>query len=203
MWVKEKFYRSILKKKLIFLFKIILIYVIFIDISFADLQKNLINKITATRSLSFNFEQKIAEKVEFGKCYIKYPLLMKCIYQNSKQKSVISNGRTVAIIKKKYKKIYYYPIKKTPLFTILKKEKILDMIRNNKPTKIDSSVIKFELIEKKSNKLKIIFDKNSLELKGWETIDVYSNNVSFIISDLKTNEIIEDDFFKIPKEEDL
>jgi outer membrane lipoprotein-sorting protein len=203
MWVKEKFYRSILKKKLIFLFKIILIYVIFIDISFADLQKNLINKITATRSLSFNFEQKIAEKVEFGKCYIKYPLLMKCIYQNSKQKSVISNGRTVAIIKKKYKKIYYYPIKATPLFTILKKEKILDMIRNNKPTKIDSSVIKFELIEKKLNKLKIIFDKNSLELKGWEIIDSYSNNVSFIINNLKTNEIIEDDFFKIPKEEDL
>ena len=203
MWVKEKFYRSILKKKLIFLFKIILIYVIFIDISFADLQKNLINKITATRSLSFNFEQKIAEKVEFGKCYIKYPLLMKCIYQNSKQKSVISNGRTVAIIKKKYKKIYYYPIKATPLFTILKKEKILDMIRNNKPTKIDSSVIKFELIEKKLNKFKIIFDKNSLELKGWETIDSYSNNVSFIINNLKTNEIIEDDFFKIPKEEDL
>ena len=203
MWVKEKFYRSILKKKLIFLFKIILIYVIFIDISFADLQKNLINKITATKSLSFNFEQKIAEKVEFGKCYIKYPLLMKCIYQNSKQKSVISNGRTVAIIKKKYKKIYYYPIKTTPLFTILKKEKILDMVRNNKPTIIDSSVIKFELIEKKSNKLKVIFDKNSLELKGWETIDAYSNNVSFIINDLKTNEIIEDDFFKIPKEEDL
>ena len=203
MWVKEKFYRPILKKKLIFLFKIIVIYVIFLDISFADLQKNLINKITATKSLSFNFEQKIAEKVEFGKCYIKYPLLMKCIYQNSKQKSVISNGRTVAIIKKKYKKIYYYPIKATPLFTILKKEKILDMIRNNKPTKIDSSVIKFELIEKKLNKFKIIFDKNSLELKGWETIDSYSNNVSFIINNLKTNEIIEDDFFKIPKEEDL
>jgi len=116
---------------------------------------------------------------------------------------VISNGRTVAIIKKKYKKIYYYPIKATPLFTILNKEKILNMIRNNKPTKIDSSVIKFELIEKKLNKLKIIFDTNSLELKGWETIDAYSNNVSFIINNLKTNEIIEDDFFKIPKEEDL
>ena len=203
MWGKEKFYRFILKKKLIFIFKIIFIYIFFIDISFADLQKKLINKITATRSLSFNFEQKIAEKVEFGKCYIKYPLLMKCIYQNSKQKSVISNGKTVAIIKKKYKKIYYYHISTTPLFTIIKKEKILGMIRNNKPTKIDSSVIKFELIEKKKNKLEIVFDKNSLDLKGWETIDAYSNNVSFIINNLKTNEIIEDDFFKIPKEEDL
>jgi len=192
-----------LKKKIIFLFQIIFIYIIFISISFADLQKNLINKITATKTLSFNFKQKIAEKVEFGNCYIKYPLLMKCIYQNLKQKSVISNGKTVAIIKKKYKKIYYYPIKTTPLFTILKKEKILYVIRNNKPTKIDSNLIEFELIEKKSNKLNIFFDRDSLEFRGWKTIDAYSNNVSFIINDLKTNEIIEDEFFKIPQEEDL
>jgi len=192
-----------LKKKLIFLFQIIFIYILFLSISFADLKKNLINKITATKTLSFNFKQNIAEKVEFGNCYIKYPLLMKCIYQNLKQKSVISNGKTVAIIKKKYKKIYYYPIRTTPLFIILKKEKILHLIRNNKPTKIDSSIIEFELNEKKSNKLKILFDKNSLEFKGWKTKDAYSNDVSFIIYDLKTNEIIEDEFFKIPKEEDL
>ena len=192
-----------MKKKLIFLFQIIFIYITFVGISFADLQKKLINKITATKTLSFNFKQKIAEKVESGNCYIKYPLLMKCFYQNLKQKSVISNGRTVAIIKKKYKKIYYYPIKTTPLFTILKKEKILYVIRNNEPTKINSSIIEFELIGKKSNKLKIFFDRNSLEFKGWKTIDAYSNNVSFIINDLKTNEIIEDEFFKIPKEEDL
>ena len=203
MWAKEKSCRSILKKKLIFFFQIIFIYIIFISISFADLQKNLINKITATKTLSFNFKQKIAEKVEFGNCYIKYPLLMKCVYQNSKQKSIISNGKTVAIIKKKYKKIYYYPIKTTPLFTILKKEKILHVIRNTKPTKIDSSVIEFELTKKKLNNIKIFFDRNSLEFKGWETTDAYSNNVSFIINDLKTNEIIEDEFFKIPKEEEL
>ena len=192
-----------MKKKLIFLFQIIFIYILFLSISFADLQKNLINKITATKTLSFNFKQNIAEKVEFGNCYIKYPLLMKCIYQNLKQKSVISNGKTVAIIKKKYKKIYYYPIRTTPLFIILKKEKILHLIRNNKPTKINSSIIEFELNEKKSNKLKIFFDKNSLEFKGWKTKDAYSNDVTFIIYDLKTNEIIEDEFFKIPKEEDL
>ena len=192
-----------MKKKLIFLFQIIFIYILFLSISFADLKKNLINKITATKTLSFNFKQNIAEKVEFGNCYIKYPLLMKCIYQNLKQKSVISNGKTVAIIKKKYKKIYYYPIRTTPLFIILKKEKILHLIRNSKPTKIDSSIIEFELNEKKSNKLKIFFDKNSLEFKGWKTKDAYSNDVSFIIYDLKTNEIIEDEFFKIPKEEDL
>ena len=192
-----------MKKRLIFLFQIIFIYIIFISISFADLQKKLINKITATKTLSFNFKQNIAEKVEFGNCYIKYPLLMKCIYQNLKQKSVISNGRTVAIIKKKYKKIYYYPVKTTPLFTILQKSKILNLVRNNRPTKINSSLIEFEFIEKKSNKLKIFFDKTTLEFKGWETKDAYSNNVSFTILDLKTNKIIDDEFFRIPNEKDL
>ena len=190
-------------KKIFFLFKILSIYLFSIGVSSADLQKNLINKLTATKTLSFTFKQKIAEKEEVGNCFIKYPLLMKCNYQNLKQKILISNGKTVAIIKKKYKKIYYYPIELTPLFTILKKEKILNLIRNNKPTKIDSNIIEFELIVKKSNKLKIFFDKNSLEFKGWETKDAYTNNVSFIISNLKTNKIIEDEFFKIPKEKEL
>ena len=115
--------------------------------------------LDSTIEASQTKEREIEEKEEIGKCFIKYPLLMKCDYQNLKQKSVISDGKTVAIIKKKYKKIYYYPIKTTPLFTILKKEKILYVIRNNKPTKIDSNIIEFEFVDKKSNKLfsKIFF----------------------------------------------
>ena len=203
MWAKEKSYRSILIKKLFFLLNIFFIYLFSVSVSLADLQKNLINKLTATKTLSFDFKQKISDKEEMGNCFIKYPLLMKCNYQNLKQKTVISNGKTVAVIKKKYKKIYYYPIKATPLFFILKKEKIINLIRKNKPTKINSSLIEFEFIDKKTNRIKILFDKNSLEFKGWETKDSYSNNVSFIINNLKTNNQIIDDFFKIPKEEDL
>ena len=81
--------------------------------------------------------------------------------------------------------------------------KILNLIRNNKPTAINSTIIEFELIGKESNKLKIFFDKNTLEFKGWKTKDAYYNNVSFIILNLKTNMIIEDELFKIPKEKNL
>ncbi len=173
------------------------------SVSLADLQKNLINKLTAIKTLSFDFKQKISDKEEIGNCFIKYPLLMKCNYQNLKQKTIISNGKTVAVIKKKYKKIYYYPIKLTPLFFILKKEKIINLIRKNQPTEINAGLIEFEFIDQKTNKVKILFDKNSLEFKGWKTKDVYSNNVSFTINNLKINNQIIDDFFKIPKEEDL
>ena len=190
-------------KILIFLFQVIIFYLFSSTITNADFQKNLIEKLISTKTLSFDFKQKIAEKEEVGNCFIKYPLLMKCNYKNSKQKILISNGKTVAVIKKKYKKIYYYPLKSTPLFTILQKEKIINLIKNSAPTKIDSKIIEFEFIDKKSNKLKILFDKNTLELNGWETKDAYSNNVSFMIINLITNNQIVDDFFKIPQESDL
>ena len=190
-------------KKLKPIFQILFFYLFFFNISYADLQEELINKVEATKTLSFDFIQKIAEKEEIGNCYIKYPLLMKCDYQNLKKKSVISNGKTVAVIKKKYKKIYYYPIKMTPLFAILKKDKILDLIKNYKPIRIDSDIIEYELIEKNSNRLKILFDKNSLEFRGWKTKDAYSNQVSFSIINLETNVKIENKIFKIPREEDL
>ena len=128
---------------------------------------------------------------------------MKCNYKNLKEKSIISNGKTVAIIKKKYKKIYYYPLKSTPLFTILNKKKILNLIKNNKPNKIVSNLIEFEFINKKTDKLKIYFDKNTLEFKGWKTKDAYSNDVTFIINNLVINNQIINNFFNIPNEEDL
>jgi len=192
-----------LAKRLFFFLNIITIYLFSIGISSANLQKKIIDKLVTTKTLSFNFKQKISNKEEIGICFIKYPLLMKCNYQNLKQKTIISNGKTVAIIKKKYKKIYYYPIKVTPLFFILKKEKIINLIRTTQPTEINANFIEFEFIDKKKNKIKIFFDKDSLELKGWKTKDAYSNIVSFIISNLKINNQIVDDFFKIPQEKDL
>ena len=91
-------------KILIFLFQVIIFYLFSSTITNADFQKNLIEKLISTKTLSFDFKQKIAEKVEVGNCFIKYPLLMKCNYKNSKQKILISNGKTVAIIKKKIQK---------------------------------------------------------------------------------------------------
>ena len=174
----------------------------FINASNANFQEELINKYKIINTLQFDFTQKIGEKIEFGNCYVKYPLFMKCEYPK-KNKSIIANGKKFAIIKRRYKKIYYYPLKKTPLFYLLKKENILNLIKNYEPSRIDQSIIEYELIENNSNKLKIFFDKNSLELSGWKTIDAYSNEVSFLIRNIKLNILIKNEIFKIPKKKDL
>jgi len=203
MLVKEKFFRLFFFKKIIFFLKITTTYLFTITICSADLQQNIIKKLTSTKTMTFNFQQKIEEKKEVGICFIKYPLLIKCEYKNEKGKTLISNGKSIAIIKKKYKKIYRYPIESTPLFVILDKDKVLNLIKNTRPSKIDSNTIEFEFTNKKLNKLIILFNSKNLEFKGWKTVDAYSNNVSFLITDTKINNQIVDSFFIIPKEEDL
>ena len=189
-------------KKLNIIFLTFFFYLFFINSTQANFQEKLFNKYKAINTLHFDFTQKIGEKVEFGNCYVKYPLFMKCEYPK-KNKSIIANGKKFAIIKRRYKKIYYYPLKKTLLFYLLKKENILNLIKNYEPSRIDQSIIEYELIESNSNKLKIFFDKNSLEISGWKTIDAYSNEVSFLIRNIKKNILIKNEIFKIPREEDL
>ena len=189
-------------KKLNIIFLTFFSYLFFVNSTQANFKEKLINKYKAINTLHFDFTQKIGEKVEFGDCYIKYPLFMKCEYPK-KKKSIIANGEKFAIIKRRYKKIYYYPLKKTPLFYLLKKENILNLIENYEPSYIDQNVIEYKLVENNSNKLKIFFNKNSLELSGWQTIDSYSNEVSFLIRNIETNILIKNEIFKIPKEEDL
>ena len=61
-----------------------IIYFLSINVSSADLQKDIVNKLLETETLVFDFKQKISDKEETGNCFIKYPLLMKCNYKNSK-----------------------------------------------------------------------------------------------------------------------
>ena len=203
MLEKERFFKKKLTKKINILVKFFLIYFLTSAYAASEVKEKLINQLISTKTLSFDFNQQIEGKEENGNCFIKYPLLMRCNYKNIKKKILISNGRTVAIIKKKYKKIYFYPLKKTPLIIILDKKKILELIKSSFPTNIDSDKIEYEFLDKNSNKLIIIFDKNTFNLMGWKTKDAYSNDVSFIINNLKINNQIADSFFKIPKEEDL
>ncbi len=190
-------------KKIFFIIYFFSIYLFFPVSSFSDIKKDLINKLNQTKTLSFDFEQTIADKTEIGTCFIKYPLLMKCNYKNLKEKIIISNGKTLAVIKKKYKKIYFYPLKSTPLYFILKKDKIINLIKENKLYQTNLKLIKFEFFEKNKNKIEIFFDKNTLNLKGWKTKDNYSNNVEFKIKNLKINNQIVDEFFQIPEESSL
>ena len=191
-----------MKRKIYLILLATFFYLLLLNNSQANLKEQILNKYKTINTMSFDFKQKIGDKIEFGNCYIKYPLLMNCEYPK-KKKNIISNGKKFAIVKRRYKKIYYYPLKKTPLFYILNKENILNLIKNYEPLYIDNGFIEYEITDTTSGKINIFFDKKSFELSGWKTTDAYSNEVNFIIRNMKTNITINNETFKIPREEDL
>ena len=197
MLEKEKFFRFFLNKKLKIIFLTFFLLFFTNNFAHADFKEKLIAKYKTINVLHFNFIQTIGEKVESGNCYIKYPLLMRCEYPE-KEKSIVTNGKILAVVKNKYKKVYYYPLEKTPLFFILNKDNLLNLVENHEPIYSDSNVIEYELIDSNFNALNIFFEKKSIELLGWKTLDAYSNYVDFRIKDVEINISIENKIFKIP-----
>ena len=134
-------------------------------------------------------------------CHLDYPVLYDHLdlvlkrAENNKVKKLLTICTTlesfdkIKIITEKYKNIY-------GTFGIHPHE-----TKNH--LNIDSNFIVYELTDDKSNKLKIFFDRNTLDLSGWRTVDAYSNEVIFLIRNIKSNVLIEKKIFKIPKEEDL
>ena len=119
-----------MKKKYYLLFKVLIIFSFLTNPVYAELKDELIKKIQDTNTLSFKFKQNIANKIETGDCIIKYPKLIKCDYNDSYKKRLISNGKTLVIIQRRYKKIFYYPLSTTPLYFILDKKLLVDFINS-------------------------------------------------------------------------
>ena len=204
MLAREKYYRLNLFKKIFFFSLIILNFSIQNSYSFKNDEKIALLKIkkilNETNSLYFNFVQKINDKIEVGRCLIKYPKQMHCYYDNKAKKELISDGYTLAIYKKKYNKVYLYPLITLTLNHLLDKEFILKELspENHKRIKIEDKVIEFKVYNKKQEII-VVFAPKTFDLLGWKTTDIFQNDVEFVVYDVKTNVPIEESEFKIPK----
>ena len=185
-----------------FLFIFTIIFISYSSNANANLKKNLIEKINNTKTISFDFEQKISEKKETGQCTIKYQKLIKCDYNDKYHKRLISNGKTLAVIQRRYKKIFYYPLSSTPLEYILDKYFLINKIESNVINSFDKSLA-YISYEENGFRIDIFFDKEKLTLRGWNTVDPYNNEVQFKINNPILNQKVADNFFKIPKADDL
>ena len=194
MLEKEKYYRLNLFKKIFFF---LIVFIFFSQKSFSSSKEKIINNFIKINNIFFEFQQRIDDKIEVGTCYIKYPKLIYCLYDNKDKKEIVSNGKTLVIKNNRYNKTYIYPLKTTPLEYILDKEFILNAIKNLDPKINIDKTIEFS-ITNKSNLVSIFFDSKTYNLSGWKTIDIYQNAVIFQINNLEKNVNIDENQFKLP-----
>jgi len=77
----------------------------------------------------------------------------------------------------------------------LYKDKLLEIIKSGK-LELTEKLIK--LIYLSENEITVIFDKKTLDLKGWEIVDQYNNNINFSLNIISKNDVYKKGTFKIP-----
>ena len=162
----------------------------------ANEKDKILNKLNDLNSLEFTFNQKINNKIEKGNCILEFPGKLKCKYFDDKEKELVINNKKLAITQKRYNKTYHYPISKSPFLNILYKDKILNIIQSGK-LKFTDEVIQLVYLE--DNEITVLFDKKTFDLRGWQIIDQYNNNINFSLNIIAKNDIFEKGTFKIPE----
>ena len=56
-----------------------------------------------------------------------------------------------------------------------------------------------KLIYTGENKITIFFDRGTLDLKGWQIVDQYNNNINFSLNIVSKNDVFEKGIFKVPE----
>jgi len=169
-------------------------YLILFSNSYAGNKEKIIEKLQNTKNFSFNFEQNIDGKIEYGNCTVQYPKKIYCKYTKN-NKILVSNGKSLVI--KTVSSFYRYPLEKTPLNLILDKDFLIKKIYNLREKILDDSYINFLIIED-DKEIYVFFDNKTFNLIGWQTKDIYQNiNVTYL-SSIEVNQQIEKNLFKLP-----
>jgi len=180
-------------------FKKIFLTTVFILVSInisANEKNQIITQLNNLNSLEFTFDQLINEKTEKGSCLLEFPGKLKCNYFDDKKKELIINDKRLAITQKRYNKTYHYPISKSPFLNILYKDKLLEIVQSGE-LELTEKMIK--LIYVHDNEITVFFDRKTLDLKGWQIIDMYNNNIDFSLNIVVKNDVFKKGTFKIPE----
>ena len=175
------------------------IFVIFILLSvnlFASEKDQIVAQLNNLSSLEFTFDQTVNDKIEKGSCLLEFPGKLKCDYFDDKKKELIINNKKLAITQKRYKKTYHYPVANSPFLNILYKDRLLEIIKSGK-LELSDRIIRLVYLEE--NKITVFFDNKTLDLKGWQIVDQYNNNINFSLNIVSRNDVFKKGTFKIPE----
>ena len=177
-------------------FSFLIFLIIFINQANADNKQKIISNFQTINNLIFDFEQNINGKIENGSCIVEYPKRIFCKYNSQNNKILVSNGKSI-VIKTDSGSYYRYQLEDTPLNLILDKEYLLKEIKELKEKIIKDELLSYS-INKDELKINIFFDKNNLNLVGWQTLDIYQNLSVTQLFNIAINQKIDTKKFKLP-----
>ena len=99
-------------------------------------------------------------------------------------------------MQKRYDKIYFYPISKSPFVKILSKNTLIRLVEES-TLEIDDN-ISLIYIDENKKKIEVFFEKKNYDLIGWKIEDEFTNEIYFSLQIQSVNTDIDRNIFKIP-----
>ena len=163
---------------------------------YSDVTKKIINNLEKASNYGFKFTQRINQNKETGYCILVFNRKINCKYDNS-GKILVSDGKNLIIKNKNSGIPSFYKLENTSFYSILDKQYLINQIVKNNV--INEYGELFINLNYKNTEIKVFFDKEKLQIKGWQTSDIYNNSVltEIIIKDV--NKTINNNIFDLKK----
>ena len=174
-----------------------ILFVLFTSETLAETKKKIIQNLKNINNISFDFEQNINDKIEYGSCIVEYEKKIYCNYTSNNNKILVSNGKSLVI--KTNTSFYLYPLKRTPLNFILDKSFLINKIKELKGRTLSESFINYTFFEN-DNEINVFFDNENYDLIGWQILDIYQNLSITYLSNIIKNKNLNNNLFKLPKQ---
>ena len=175
-------------KKIIFFILFFFIHLTAQSENNSEIVKKFTKKFKTINNIKFDFIQTSNDSSETGTCFLSYPKKLICRYEGDERKEIIIKDNTLAIIKRKYQRVYYYRVSDSPFATILDKEKIIEQITNIKNVYSQDGKLFFEFNnENSTSSLQLFLNKDTLDIVGWKTTGYDQQTIVFTIKNSQIN----------------
>ena len=105
----------------------------------------------------------------------------------------------MVIYRKRYNKVYRYPLSKSYFLQILNGEKFSEVIMKGEML-INDDFSEIEYLDENKGQIIFYFNNKNYDLIGWRLIDINNNITVFEMSNQSKNIEIKKTFFSIPEE---
>jgi len=152
------------------------------------------------KSMSGQFEQIDQEGSIFnGQFFFVKPFKSKFIY-DGREEDIITNKSLMVVVDKEGYQIDSFPIGDSILKKLLSEDILIenefDIISLTDENNFYHLMLKIK-DDKSDNKIKFVFDRDSLDLKKWEIYDVFDNKTVFKFTKIKKNIFISQNLFVV------
>ena len=179
-----------------FLFIYISVFFFITTKVYSDASKKIIDNLEKANNYSFKFAQQINKNKETGYCILAFNRKINCKYDDS-GKILVSDGKNLIVKNRNTNTPNFYKLENTSFYKILDKQYLINQItKNNVKSEYGNLFINLNY---KNIDIKIFFDEEKLQIKGWRTTDIYNNSVSTEITIKEVNKIINENIFDVKK----